>query len=366
MDAAIATGFVGFPLAAIHYGASRIELGLLGAAPQIAFVASCLALGSLSDRLGRRRVMMAGALCYVLAFFLSYRGASVHGLILAALVVGAAGGLFWPALEGAIGDAWGHGPLGRGLLLFNFGWTTGMAVGAAAGGRLADRALSLPFLVALAVGLVTLPLIAVWRPVQVRHAEEEHAGGAVEVPKHAEHFLVLARIANFCCFFAIASMRALFPALGKSLAFDGRTIGLLIAATPLAQSVSFLLLSRSHRWQYRLLPLAAAQAAVILALIGMLVTQSDTHFALLFGIVGAGCGVTYTASLFYSLNRPADRGKMGALHEAILGGGSMAGPLMGGALAQAAGLRSPYLLAAIVMLLGLAYQVVRHRSRRMG
>lgn len=359
-DACVALGFVPFPRAGLHFGATPFQIGLLGSAPQITFVATCLTVGGLSDRWGRRRAMMVGLLGYFLCFLVASRATSLTGLMAGALLLGAGGGLFWPSVEGAIGDAYGHGTLGRGLLLFNLGWTLGMTLGAWSGGLLSDLSLTLPFVVGMVASVIGLLLLFVWPP---RGGHSHAASGPPPAPhKDAAHFLLLARIANFSAFFAVSCIRTLFTPLGTELGFNGDLIGKQVAIITLAQTVAFVALAVSRRWHYRLRPMLFAELALAVALVGTLWAASAGLFALLFGLVGAGCGVTYTASLFYSLDRSAGRGKMGAIHEAILGSGALAGPLLGGIVAESCGLRAPFLLAAVVMGIGLVAQVALRRA----
>ncbi|MBI3946171.1 MAG: MFS transporter, partial [Armatimonadetes bacterium] len=352
VDACTALGYVPFPRVALHFGATPFQLGLLGSLPLAAFVAVCLTAGGLSDRWGRRRVLLVGVLGHLLALALARHAASLPVLLLAAALLGVGGGFFWPAVEAAVGDTHGHGTLGRGLLLFNLGWTGGMSLGAAAGGWLSDLGLFLPFTVGLAVGGAAIPILFFWPPRGAAPGDEEHPALAPMAAEAADHFLLLARIANFTAFFAVACVRALFTPLGEHLGFGGGLIGGLIGLVTVAQALTFVPLAGSRRWQYRMLPVLAAQSAVVAAMLGTGLSASPWAFALSLAALGAGVGVTYTASLFYSLNRPTGRGRMGAIHEAILGGGAMAGPFLGGALANRFGLRAPYFLAAAVVALG--------------
>ncbi|NLC59053.1 MAG: MFS transporter [Armatimonadetes bacterium] len=362
-DGAVMTATIGFPLAAIRLDATPQQLGIVGAASPLAFVAACLTLGHLSDGWGRRGVGVAGTLALILALGAAYHAGSVTTLAVAAALVGVAGGIFWPAVEGGIADAYGHGPLGRGLFLFNIGWTGGMSLGAWAGGQLADLSPSLPFAAGAGVTLVMLPLVAAW-PASTPDGKDEHPPAAAPVPLPVvDRFLLFARIANCGTYFGVACLRTLFPKLGTELGFSGSEIGLLVALLSFTQTLAFYPLIRSRRWQYRLGPLLATELVMALALVGIARASAPLAFMALLAVLGAGSGLTYLASLFYSLNRPTDRGKMGALHEAFLGGGSMLGPLLGGTLAQHTNLRAPYLLCAVVMVVAALIQVALRPKR---
>lgn len=66
--------------------------------------------------------------------------------------------------------------------------------------------------------------------------------------------------------------------------------------------------------------------------------------------VGGLGGITYTSSIFYSLHREGNRGTMSGFHEAVLGGGALVGPLLGGIAGKFFGLRAPYLLCLLLLL----------------
>lgn len=358
IDSCTALSFVPFPRVALSFGATPFWIGVLGFVPRGAFVLTCLAAGGFSDRWGRRRTLFAGACGYFMALALAWQASSLAALMLAAALLGIGGGFFWPAMEGAIGDVYGHHSLGRGLLFFNLGWTGGISLGAVAGGRLSDQDLFLPFVAGMGVSTAAMLLILFWPPHGAMAAGEEHPSDPQVSSAVADYFLLLARIANFCSFFALACVRTLFTPLGEALGFSGSLIGALMALVSVAQAAAFVPLARSHRWQYRFWPLLAAECAILGAMLGTGRSSAPWMFALFMTTLGVGAGVAYTASLFYSLNRPAERGRMSALHEAILGTGAMAGPLLGGVVADLFGLRAPFFLAGVVVGCGLLLQAV--------
>ncbi|HEX2998723.1 MAG TPA: MFS transporter, partial [Armatimonadota bacterium] len=251
LDIVNAISFAGYPLAAMHFGATPFQLGLLGCMTTITFVLACLTIGDVSDRWGRRRALFVGVWGYALSFAVAGCVHSVAGLLLAASLLGIGGGFLWPTLEAAVGDAFGHGPLGRGLLLFNIGWTTGMTLGAWGGGRLSDVGLHFPFYAGLAITLFTLLLMCFWEPVKPEDVSADTTAALTTVPETAEHFLLLARIGNCFGFFGVAILRALFAPVGAQLHFSGSLIGALIALITLGQAAAFVPLARSQRWQYR-------------------------------------------------------------------------------------------------------------------
>jgi len=71
--------------------------------------------------------------------------------------------------------------------------------------------------------------------------------------------------------------------------------------------------------------------------------------------------MTYYSSLYYAVHLLKKKGRGSGLHESILGGGAVLGPILGGVAAQYAGLRAPYFLCVAVLAaaLGIEYLLVK-------
>jgi hypothetical protein len=88
-----------------------------------------------------------------------------------------------------------------------------------------------------------------------------------------------------------------------------------------------------------------------LAAIG-LIPLCGTLWPLLFlaPLIGLACGVSYAASIFYSLEATSGRGRYAGIHEGLIGAGGFLPPLLAGLLVQAGlGLAVPYFLAAALL-----------------
>jgi MFS family permease len=62
-------------------------------------------------------------------------------------------------------------------------------------------------------------------------------------------------------------------------------------------------------------------------------------YALGFALTGAGYGVAFTMSSYYALSLSEIKGKGSGMMETLVGGGSLLGPLYGGAIGSALGPR---------------------------
>lgn len=86
---------------------------------------------------------------------------------------------------------------------------------------------------------------------------------------------------------------------------------------------------------------------------------------------GAGLGLAYAASIYYSVHTDVGRGARAGLHEAFTGASNFGIPLVGGALQSLSGwATAPYALAASLVAVSVALQIrlLRHPcpSRKRG
>ncbi|MBK34395.1 MAG: hypothetical protein CME26_02555 [Gemmatimonadetes bacterium] len=365
-----ANGMVGLciPLLATSFGADYDDLGNIGAAGAASYAALCLVSGRLSERFGHRRTAAASVLCLVLLVVTYTRVDAVYQVLLIAVGVGAAMSAYWPTLQSWLSQGYNPRRLTRALGNFNISWGTGVMVGPALGGYFYAWGPSYPFLAAAGSQTCILLLILLAsprpKPEQVNASETGSSGERV--------FLKLAWIANFATIFASGTLRVIFPRFAVDLGMEAQGIGVLLSLIGGSQVISFLVVSRITSWHYRLSSLARAQLSGAAGLLLLVFGKGSAVFAVSMLIHGALVGVTFSQSLFYSLNNevdqtrspslpPTPRSRRAGIHESIVGTGFLLGPFFGGYAAQYVGPRAPFLLSASVILtcLLLEYQVLR-------
>ena len=104
----------------------------------------------------------------------------------------------------------------------------------------------------------------------------------------------------------------------------------------------------------------------MLALAGLsliIVSDEAVLFAAAFVMIGLTCSLTYYSSLYYSVHLLKKKGRGSGLHESILGGGAVLGPILGGVAAQYAGLRAPYLLCIVVLVMAFGVELALLKKR---
>jgi len=344
----ISVQFVGNDL-----GATPTILGLLGTVSALAYTIGCLFTGRLSDRIGRRRVTAASCLLCAGVWVTLSRAGSPMQLLAIFPLSGAAVSMFWPPLQAWLSEVTvgGRRRLVRNIGAFNVSWTIGLMLGPPIAGFAWVLGSTVPFIMAAAAVLGTLVLLSVTAPrvagggeAAPEDAVDDHPEAAV-----ARQFLYLAWIANFASWFGRGLNGVVFPKLGLDLGMTEATVGLVVSALLAGQLIVFLLLRTRSGWRYRLWPMTASLGVGMLGYVLAWFAHSPVAFAASFALSGMGAGVTYVASLYYSLEGGAEsRGGRTGIHEAVLGSGLFLGPLLGGIVGEYFDLRAPYIATAIV------------------
>jgi len=374
MDVAIGMIFISIPLLAIKLGANALTLGGLGFIGGLFYVLFSLPFGKLSDHLGRKYILLSGCLGYFLSSFALSVSTQLYQLFIFMALVGVAGAMFWPSLEAWIAERGDRESLTKRVSFFNISWCAGAAVGPLMGGMLFQFNYHLPFYLAGFLSLLMAFLIlneplddkreGSFALKETLSKGDPALQGNFPSRKEAFSYLYAAWIANFASYFSIGMIRYLFPKLSIELNIQPFILGILLGVVALSETLVFYVLGKVSFWHYRWLPLFSLQLLGIIGLIFIFLGNSLAIFLLAFILVGAGAGMSYFSSLFYGLNDHRDRGAKSGIHEAVLGGGALFGPLAGGIFAQAYTLRTPYLVAIFVIAAGIVGEALLIRGTR--
>ena len=343
----------------ISMGAVPRVLGMLGAFGGAGYAASCLTIGGLCDRIGRKRSAIIGV-----------GGATIMWIVypfvpdpvwLLALVPfgGAFLGFLWPAMQAWLAERTPAGPraLNRNVGLFNMAWSSGILLGPLLAGLLwRDHLPKLPFFICAGIGAMMIGVLLATKGggSGVRQAARPAADHAAEGdPRLWRAFLWLAWLGNFASWYGGSTIQTMFPklGLGPELHLSHLTVSTVVFSYWGGLLAVFFIARLTQRWQYRLgLLMASQMLSVAGMLMAALLATTALQFALCFALSGAAGGITYVSSLFYSINGPARScGRRTAWHEGILGTGGLLGGLLSGEIAMAYGLRAPYIGAAILV-----------------
>lgn len=368
MDMSVAISGLMVNLRALDLGASALLVGvLIGLFVGLPYVLLSLTAGRAAERLGPRLTMTLGSALFAVGI-LSYGLANTAtALLIPAAFTGAGSALFWPAIQTCM-RADTPAETRRRTGIFNVSWTIGIMLGGAIAGHL-YRACGPHLAFYVSGSFVALLTVVVWvraRAVARMPEQEEDAvggDGSDAAPAVARAFRLMAWVANFTLWFAGSAAGAVFPRLCRGLGYSDGAVGEMASAAWVGQVAMFALLSAGGWWHYRKLPLvlgllgAAASAALL---------HGGSSAVLLSGsflLLGASRGPSHVGSVHYSLHS-GDRGANMGFHEAILGAGTVLGPVLGGLAADIAGVRAPFAMVGAVGMLGVAAILVMPTGAR--
>jgi hypothetical protein len=221
--------------------------------------------------------------------------------------------------------------------VYNMVWSATGAAGYLAGGFLFEwRANSV-----LWVPAILHAVQAIWVEARCRAApvaasagdgalDVSHAG-AERPPEVRRRFMRLAWAGNVMAYMMINAFIALAPQLGERLGL-GPSRAVAVACGFLAARVAaFALFWRWEGWHYRARwGLAALWIAPASLAVAFFAPWPSLVFAALIAF-GLAVGLSYSGSLYYSMNYGDATGEQGGLHEAVLGIGILGGSLVGAA-----------------------------------
>ncbi|MCX7001307.1 MAG: MFS transporter [Candidatus Sumerlaeota bacterium] len=314
----------GWELIVAGWGALLYALGSLFLAP-------------LSDRFGRLPCIAAA--CAIMMAFQSIMGWHLLGqyriwhFFLYWGVECLFFALFFTGVEGLMSDYQDHRmPLARRLGLYCLSWAAGDTVGAFVTGYVKEafgaEAMFRGFAVVM---LVALGVIGVdW----LRHGHRRFGERPVEVEDihpEASFHARLGRIGIFFGCIAFSAVTAAFPRFGRD--FHGLTegvIGNILSVNLFICAFTFIWFPFWKRWQYNAELQIILQLAMVAGLLMLFVAPRGGVYLLraAFMLFGFGWSASYFFSIYYSLQVPAGHARSGGFHEAVLGLGSLVGPVM--------------------------------------
>jgi len=342
------------PFYAETFGASPIVIGLLFASFSVSQLVASPLLGELSDRWGRRPVLIMSLIGTVVSFVLLALAQSLTMLFVARIIDGLSGGNITTA-RAYIADITTEDDRARAFGLLGAAFGMGFIVGPALGGALSHISYTAPIWAAAGITMIAIALAWVWLPETVHRA---HAGAGAPWRNLREVFnrprLRLLLTIDFVYWMAFAVYQTTFALFGaRRFEFDATHTGYLLSAFgvlgvivqgglvgPIAKALG----SR------RTLILGFLCAAVGWG--GSALTYSVPMFVLMLvpAAMGIGlCNAVLTA-LVSTAAGPEEQGRVQGAAGALESLGRTLGPVWGNAVLQGVGEGAAYGAAAGLLL----------------
>ena len=345
------------PFYAETFGASPLVIGLLFAVFSLCQLAAAPALGDLSDRYGRRPVLIFSLLGTVVSFVMLAVAHSIAMLFAARIVDGLSGGNISTA-RAYVADVTEPKDRAKAYGLIGAAFGLGFILGPAVSGLLAPISYAAPIWAAAAVTLVATVMAWLWLPETVHRA---HAGVGnpfrylPELVRRATLRRVLA--IDFVYWFAFATFQTTFALFAaRRFGFDAGRTGYFFAAFGILGAVIQGGLIRPIVARIGDKPtfmLGLAFAAIGLAAAALAPTVTLFAVALVPMAFGIGFGHPTIASLVSRVARGDEQGRVQGAASAVESLGRTVGPVWGNASLQQWGESTPYLSAAALIVLTL-------------
>jgi multidrug resistance protein len=355
------------PFYAETFGASALVVGLLSTSYSLMQFLFAPLWGRLSDRIGRRPVILIGLFGSFAAYLIFGLANSIVVLFAARICAGIAGANI-PTAQAFIADTTTPENRAKGMGLVGAAFGLGFVFGPAIGGFLSRWGYSAPAFFASALSLANFSAACFLLPesrradaVSIKRSRMESLRAALTRP-----FLPLLLTIYFIVVAAFSSFEATFALFSeRQFAFTAATIGYVFAFVGLVLSiVQGGLVGRAARavGERRLVPMA-----ILLIAIGLATIAASRSVALLVG----GCGILAVGMGFNSpsmvslISRLSDRDEQGGVlgvSQSLASLARVIGPVWGGFLFDRFGIRSPFVWASLFMMVAFAISVAGLRQ----
>jgi DHA1 family tetracycline resistance protein-like MFS transporter len=343
------------------FGAGPITIGLLTASYSLFQLLSAPILGELSDKFGRRPVLLFSIGGTALSFGLLGLANSIPLLFLSRIIDGASGGNISTA-QAYIADITSKENRTQGMGMMMAAFSLGMILGPAVGGLLSVYGYAVPAFVAGAVALIATVFTYFFLPESIKTNDPAKAvakkrKGLINLRDfydaltHPEVGLFLT--ISFIMMFAFSMMQGTFALFSEhNLHLTAKDNGYIFAYLGFVGIVmQMFFLKRLLKWlpERRVIVTAIICMAIALGLIAL-----STNIALLFmavTLIGLGHSLSgpVLAGLISKKTPDNEQGNIAGMNQSV---GSMArilGPVLGTFVYSQLGFKAPYLLATAIL-----------------
>jgi DHA1 family tetracycline resistance protein-like MFS transporter len=345
------------PYYAEQFGASPLVIGLLFAVFSLCQLLAAPALGDLSDRWGRRPILIFSLVGTVVSFVMLAMAHSIVMLFLARIVDGLSGGNISTA-RAYVADVTEPKDRARAYGLIGAAFGLGFIMGPALSGMLARVSYTAPIWAAAAVTLVAALMAFFWLPETVHRAHAGTGNPLSYVPALLQRPALRRVLAvDFIYWFAFSIFQTTFALFAqRRFAFDASRTGYFLAGFGVLGAVIQGGFIRPIVKRTGDKPMFVA--GVLFSIVG-LAAAAAAHSVALFAVAlvplafGMGFGHPTVSSLVSRAGRGDEQGRVQGAASAVESLGRTFGPVWGNATLQRYGEATPFLSGAAFLVLAL-------------
>ena len=357
------------PFLAEEVGGSPTELGLLMASYSLMQLVFAPIWGRLSDRIGRKPIMIIGIAGLALSFFISAIADSLLLLFVARIIGGILSSANMPTAMAYVADITTAENRSKGMGIIGAAAGLGFVFGPAIGGIFSKTSLSLPFIIAGVLSLVTLLLVIFLlkeslpiekRSVNINHKEESKWKGfkGPYTIMYTLRLMVTLSMAGLEATFAyFAAQKAGIDTVGLGYIFMIMGFGSAIVQGGLMGPMS-----KKYGESFII------KAGIFFSIIGFVLILFTSNFwtaAIFLTIFGMGNGVIRPAiSALLTKNNTTGHGDVTGLLSSVDSLGRIIGPPLGGWLFSIS-IGLPFILGAVLSIAAFVFYIIyEQRVRR--
>ncbi|MCB0140811.1 MAG: MFS transporter [Caldilineaceae bacterium] len=354
------------PFYAENMGATASDLGLLFAAYSIVQFFFSPIWGQMSDRVGRKPMILLGLVGFALSFVLFGLANSLFMLFVARILGGILSAATLPTVMAYIADTTDAKARGGGMGVLGAAMGMGITFGPVIGGYLSEINPSLPFFFSAALALAVAVFAAFMLPESRSKADQLAArqnaqsrrgplGNLADVWTALLGPIGFILLLAFLASFASANLEGTFALFSEQhLGFDESQMGLLfgIMGIIMALTQAFLVGPFINTWgEERMIKIGLVSSAI--GFICLLFTYDMLSVAIVMGIMGVGNAALRPAvSSLASKRSPADQqGAVMGVVNSYNSLGRIFGPILGGFIFDLLGYQWPYIVGGVLFIL---------------
>ena len=352
-----------------QYGARGTELGMLMAVFSIMQFLFAPLWGSLSDRYGRKRILMIGALGNALSHLIFGFATNLGMMFLSRILAGILSSATFPTAMAFISDSTDERSRGGGMGIIGASFGVGMVLGPGLGGWLGGQSLSTPFFLASGLSLAATILIWLILPESLPKEKRQPTGGKLRGPQLGVMWrslfgpigflLLLAFLVNY----GLANFEGIFGLYAKyRYSFGPKQVGTVLTVVGLLSALiqGFLTGPAIQKLgEERLIKISLFASA--LGFVFMVIAQSSLVYLVVSFFVISNTMLRPSIASLVSKRAEGGQGMALGMSSSFESLGRVVGPLWAGALFDV-NINAPYISAAAIMLVVFSLSVFKMRT----
>ncbi len=356
------------PFYAEDMGASPAELGLLMAVYSLMQLLFAPMWGRVSDRIGRKPVMMIGIFGLAISFFMMALSSSLWMLFVARIVGGLLSSANMPTVMAYVADITSEEDRGKGMGIIGASIGLGFILGPAIGGVFSKTSLNLPFYLSGFSSLLTFVFVLLLLKESLPPEERGQITKRTPLRKALRGPITVLYVLQLFTSLSLAGLEATFAYFAaKKAGLDTVQLGYLFMIMGLAGAIVQGGLVGRMTKKYG--EGAVIQIGIVVSAIGfglILLVNSFTTAAIYLTIFGIGNGVIRpSVSALLTKTSTAGHGSTTGLLSSFDSLGRIVGPPLGGWLFSIS-IGFPYISGLIISVFTLLlYQLYKARSNQM-